>query len=192
VIRTDQLDPLARAANIGRNVWPLPQQASRRGDRSYLPHQQSAAELSGAPQHRADAADAHGALQFEDRERTLDALRWGLVPLSAKDLKFGARCINARAETLATTPAVRDAFKARRCLFPESGSYEWKKTGGAKQPCAIVPNDDPLFAFAGQPRYRQPLHARSRPRKRPRAREQRWDFSHSTARGAARRHRCQT
>jgi putative SOS response-associated peptidase YedK len=28
-------------------------------------------------------------------ERTLDALRWGLVPHWAKDLKFGARCINA-------------------------------------------------------------------------------------------------
>jgi SOS response associated peptidase (SRAP) len=35
-------------------------------------------------------------------ERSLDALRWGLVPHWAKDLKFGARCINARAETVQT------------------------------------------------------------------------------------------
>jgi putative SOS response-associated peptidase YedK len=83
------------------------------------------------------------------QERTLDALRWGLVPHWAKDLKFGARCFNGRAETLATTPAFRDAFKSRRCLIPASGFYEWKKTGAAKQPYAIVPNDEPLFAFAG-------------------------------------------
>jgi putative SOS response-associated peptidase YedK len=83
------------------------------------------------------------------QERTLDALRWGLVPHWAKYLKFGARCINARAETLATTQAFRDAFKARRCLIPASGFYEWKKIGATKQPYAIVPEDDPLFAFAG-------------------------------------------
>jgi putative SOS response-associated peptidase YedK len=82
-------------------------------------------------------------------ERTLDALRWGLVPHWAKDLKFGARCINARAEGLATTPAFRDAFESRRCLIPASGFYEWKKLGTAKQPYAIVPTDEPLFAFAG-------------------------------------------
>lgn len=82
-------------------------------------------------------------------ERSLDALRWGLVPHWAKDLSFGARCINARAETLATSPAFRDAFKSRRCLVPAGGFYEWQKTGAAKTPYAILPEGEPLFAFAG-------------------------------------------
>ena len=82
-------------------------------------------------------------------ERSLDTLRWGLVPHWAKDLKFGARTINARAESLATTPAFRDAFAARRCLIPASGFYEWKKEGESRVPYAIVPTDEPLFAFAG-------------------------------------------
>jgi putative SOS response-associated peptidase YedK len=62
----------------------------------------------------------------ETRERSLDALRWGLVPHRAKDLSFSSRCINARAETVSATPAFRDAFKSRasRRVF-----YEWKKTG---------------------------------------------------------------
>jgi putative SOS response-associated peptidase YedK len=82
-------------------------------------------------------------------ERTLDALRWGLLPHWAKDLKDGSRMINARAETLATQPAFRDAFKARRCIIiPASGFYEWQKIGVTKQPYAIVPEGDPLFAFA--------------------------------------------
>jgi putative SOS response-associated peptidase YedK len=82
-------------------------------------------------------------------ERTLDALRWGLVPHWANDLKLGSRMINARAESVATLPAFRDAFGDRRCIIPASGFYEWKKTGTAKQPYAIVPEGDPLFAFAG-------------------------------------------
>jgi putative SOS response-associated peptidase YedK len=82
-------------------------------------------------------------------ERSLDTLRWGLVPHWAKDLKFGARAINARAESLATTPAFRDAFAARRCLVAASGFYEWKKEGGSRVPYAIMPTEEPLFAFAG-------------------------------------------
>jgi putative SOS response-associated peptidase YedK len=57
--------------------------------------------------------------------------------------------INAGAETLATQPAFRDAFKARRCIIPARGFYEWVRIDAAKQPSAIVPEGDPLFAFAG-------------------------------------------
>jgi putative SOS response-associated peptidase YedK len=95
--------------------------------------------------------DAVLAVRYNSRsgERSLDALRWGLVPHWAKDLSIGSRLINARAETLATTPAFRDAFAGRRCLIPASGFYEWQKTGKTKTPYAIVPTDAPLFAFAG-------------------------------------------
>jgi putative SOS response-associated peptidase YedK len=85
----------------------------------------------------------------ETKERSLDALRWGLVPHWAKELSFGNRGINARAETVSTTPAFRDAFKSRRCIIPASGFYEWRRDGKTKTPYAIVPADEPLFAFAG-------------------------------------------
>jgi putative SOS response-associated peptidase YedK len=78
-----------------------------------------------------------------------DRCRVGLVPHCAKDLKCGARCINARAETVQTTPAFRDAFESRRCIIPASGFYEWRKNGTTKTPYAIDPSDEPLFAFAG-------------------------------------------
>lgn len=85
----------------------------------------------------------------ETRERQIDLLRWGLIPIWAKDKTIGNTLINARVETAATKPAFRDAFAKRRCLVPASGFYEWKKTPQGKVPQAILPNDDGLFAFAG-------------------------------------------
>jgi putative SOS response-associated peptidase YedK len=83
-------------------------------------------------------------------ERSLDALRWGLVPYWAKDLKIGASLINAKAETVAEKPAFREAFKSRRCLIAADGFYEWRKLDAkAKQPYAITMKDRGLFGFAG-------------------------------------------
>ena len=62
--------------------------------------------------------------------------------------------INARAETAAVRPAFRDALRARRCLVPADGFYEWKREGKRKLPfCFTVTGDattgDAVFAFAG-------------------------------------------
>src|SRR5919108_5391715 len=53
--------------------------------------------------------------------RELAMLRWGLVPSWADDPKIGHSTINARAETVATKPAFRDAFRMRRWLVPTNG-----------------------------------------------------------------------
>ena len=82
-------------------------------------------------------------------ERSLEMLRWGLVPSWAKDVKIGSRMINARAETLAEKPSFKKAFKHRRCLVPADGFYEWKKTGGTKVPHLIRRKDGSPMALAG-------------------------------------------
>jgi putative SOS response-associated peptidase YedK len=82
-------------------------------------------------------------------ERSLDLLRWGLVPHWEKDLSSAAKRINARGEGIDRTPAFRDGFALRRCMIPASGFYEWKKDGKARLPYAVMPKDAPLFAFAG-------------------------------------------
>jgi putative SOS response-associated peptidase YedK len=55
--------------------------------------------------------------------RVLDTAKWGLVPSWVKDPRAGARMINARAETVATTPAFAPSFARRRCLIPADGWY---------------------------------------------------------------------
>ena len=67
-------------------------------------------------------------------ERSLDLLRWGLVPYWAKDLKVGFANINAKAEGIETKPAFREAFQRRRCLVPVDNFYEWEKTEPASSP----------------------------------------------------------
>jgi putative SOS response-associated peptidase YedK len=66
--------------------------------------------------------------------RVLSVARWGLVPPWAASPRDGARMINARAETVATTPAYARSFAARRCLVPADGWYEWvRRPDGGKQ-----------------------------------------------------------
>ena len=86
---------------------------------------------------------------IEGGGRQLDLLRWGLVPFWAKDLKFGSRMINARAETISSKPAFRAAFKRRRCLVLADGFYEWRRTPDGKQPYYITLEDGRPFAIAG-------------------------------------------
>lgn len=85
----------------------------------------------------------------ETQERSLDRLRWGLVPHWAKDLAVGYKMINARAEGIETKPSFRQAFQRRRCLVPADGFYEWQRQGAKKQPYAIALADGKPMALAG-------------------------------------------
>ena len=84
----------------------------------------------------------------KEGRRELIQMRWGLVPLWAKDLSMGTRRINARAESLERKPAFREAFRQRRCLVPTDGFYEWEKKGKVRQPWRIGPAEDGLMALA--------------------------------------------
>jgi putative SOS response-associated peptidase YedK len=62
-------------------------------------------------------------------ERSLDLLKWGLIPHWCDDPKGGRKPINAKAETVATLPMFRDAY--------------------AQQPYAIAMKDGSPFGLAG-------------------------------------------
>src|ERR1700735_3888647 len=66
--------------------------------------------------------------------RSFSLIRWGLIPFWAKDAKAGYKMINARAETVPTTPAFGDPFRSRRCLIPADAFYEWSKQSKQKSP----------------------------------------------------------
>ena len=82
-------------------------------------------------------------------ERELVELRWGLIPGWAKEPGDGPLMINARLETVSEKPAFRAAFRARRCLVPADGFYEWKREDKARQPFRIHSADGGPMGFAG-------------------------------------------
>lgn len=82
--------------------------------------------------------------------RRLRAMRWGFLPAWYKTPTDGPLIINARSDTIATKPAFRDAVRARRCLIPASGFYEWETgEGGVKLPWYFTRTDGAPMALAG-------------------------------------------
>ncbi len=88
-------------------------------------------------------------LNPETHQRQIDLLTWGFVPHWTADLKTARKPINARAETVATSPMFRDAFTRRRCLVPADLFYEWQATEGGKQPFAIARADGSPVVMGG-------------------------------------------
>jgi putative SOS response-associated peptidase YedK len=89
-------------------------------------------------------------LDTKTGQRELTIMRWGLVPFWSRDAKAAYSTINAKAETVATSPSFRWAMKKRRCLVPAEWFYEWQKLdANTNQPYAIGLQDGSLFAFAG-------------------------------------------
>jgi putative SOS response-associated peptidase YedK len=85
-------------------------------------------------------------------------LRWGLIPHWATDLKGGGKMINARLETVKSTPAYRNLVPkaSRRALQIADGYFEWLKpekrggrsNTGPRQPFFYQVDDGIPFAFA--------------------------------------------
>lgn len=80
-------------------------------------------------------------------EKRLGPMKWGFVSPSATDTKLAP--INARAETVATTPLFRDAFRRRRCLVVADGFYEWRTDGKRKTTYFIHLRSGRPLGFAG-------------------------------------------
>ena len=88
-------------------------------------------------------------------EPEAQVLRWGLIPPWAKDLKGGAKLINARMESVATKAPFRDLIPRaeRRALQVADGYFEWlapehQRRGEPRQPFYFQVDGGALFAFA--------------------------------------------
>ncbi|MTB52398.1 SOS response-associated peptidase [Lewinella sp. W8] len=95
------------------------------------------------------APTQQGAVITDRHPDRVEAFRWGLVPFWAKDLKIGARMINARSEGIEEKPSFRKPIRSRRCLVLGDSFYEWKKTPEGKVPHRILPADGRLLVMAG-------------------------------------------
>ena len=71
-----------------------------------------------------------------------DAVAQALMQL-AVELRFS--------QGLSRIPALREAYRKRRCILPVDGFFEWKAIKGhkAKQPYAIAMKDGSPFGIGG-------------------------------------------
>lgn len=69
------------------------------------------------PRWKIAPADPHWIVRMQREDREALPAKWGLVQFGSKDVKRAAPQINARAETLDSRPAFRNAWrKNRRCV----------------------------------------------------------------------------
>jgi putative SOS response-associated peptidase YedK len=102
------------------------------------------------PRHNIAPTQPVAIVRLERGERRFALARWGLVPSWVKDPKTFTLLFNARSEGAAEKPSFRGALRYRRCLFPASGFYEWRRgPGKEKQPFWIHPKGGGIVAFAG-------------------------------------------
>jgi putative SOS response-associated peptidase YedK len=84
-----------------------------------------------------------------DGQNVLEAMRWGLIPVWAKDMQMGSKMINARAESIAEKPSFKRPLKTQRCLIVADGFFEWQKDGAKKIPMFIHLKSKQPLGFAG-------------------------------------------
>ncbi len=107
-------------------------------------------DLPGAPRFNICPTNAVAAVTSNEGMRRMQAMRWGFIPSWYKAVNDGPLIINARSETVAVKPAFREAVRARRCIIPASGFYEW--TAGpdkTRLPFYITRTDGAPMAMAG-------------------------------------------
>ena len=77
-----------------------------------------------APRYNIAPSQPVAAVRLAEGHRELSMLHWGLIPFWAKDPKVGSSTVNARAESVATKPAFRQAFAKRRRVIVADVFYE--------------------------------------------------------------------
>ena len=83
-------------------------------------------------------------------EVVVDVMRWGLIPIWAKDPNIGSKMINARSETITEKPSFKGLVPEHRCIIPMSGFYEWNRDNPkAKVPYFVKRSDGRLMLSAG-------------------------------------------
>ena len=140
-------------------MWPLSSVQTQTIDRGILRDRQRG-RLGASLQHRPVSACRNYSPRSIQTGAALLASSLGPDSVLGHDASIGFKTINARAETVASKPAFRDAFMSRRCLLPADGFFEWRRSGREKQPFHFGMQDDSLFAFAGLwDRWRDPAGA---------------------------------
>lgn len=107
-------------------------------------------DLPASPRFNICPTQAVAVITSDGGLRRVQSMRWGFIPSWYDTPTDGPLIINARSDTVATKPAFREAIRARRCIVPASGFYEWTEgPNKTRLPFYITRSDGAPLAMAG-------------------------------------------
>lgn len=102
------------------------------------------------PRYNITPTQPIAAIWEQGGRRTVQLVRWGLIPGWVKDPRTFPLVFNARSEGMIEKPAFRGAIRNARCVIPASGYFEWMKDeNGKRRPYYITLASGEPMAFAG-------------------------------------------
>jgi putative SOS response-associated peptidase YedK len=101
-------------------------------------------QIADAPRYKVYPGQPVPALRLDDGEPAVSRMKWGFRPSWAPAKRT---CINIRAETAASSPMFRQAFRGARCLIPADGFFEPNRSVPGKQYVWFHRPDDGVFWF---------------------------------------------
>ncbi|MFC1632602.1 SOS response-associated peptidase [Patescibacteria group bacterium] len=111
---------------------------------------QLAREINFEKNYNITPGQKHPIVHRDNNDKNVaDSMLWGLVPHWSKEPKTQYSTINARFETIESSPAFRQPYRSKRCLVPVTGFYEWQQRNGAKTPYYFHDKLDRLMSIAG-------------------------------------------
>ena len=85
----------------------------------------------------------------ENNSRVVKAMRWGIKPISSRNMNLLSNIINARYETISTKASFRNLIKKNRCIVVADGYFEWRKSQEKKSPYYLHDSNKKIMALAG-------------------------------------------
>jgi len=121
------------------------------------PNRRTGAQRPGIGDRRT-GAQRPGIGDDDPATRRIRLMRWGLLPPWAKPGPDGTvptrgrLLINARAETVTTSPAYRSSAQHKRCLVPMDGYYEWMPTAESPADAGPKARKTPFYIHSADSR----------------------------------------
>jgi putative SOS response-associated peptidase YedK len=126
---------------------PSPGGSSSSGSSGSAPASSNKSEDKGG---ETSPSDRTRVIRVVDGKLRIDLLKWGLVPPHSPEPQVPYSTFNAKAETVATSPAYRHAWRrGQRCLVPVEAFFEWMGAKPPKQKYRISVKGQPEFCLAG-------------------------------------------
>jgi len=107
------------------------------------------APIDFSPSYNLCPTENSPVLRVVEGRRSIQQMRWQLVPKTEPVFSTKLSTINARSESVFESRLYRDLVIRQRGIVPISGFYEWKRQGTTRRAFRICLREEPIMSVAG-------------------------------------------